>query len=100
LAELPRRRVRGGRDADPLSSCCGRFRRVGNSLAVPRGLRELVRGNWLGWQTTLPCLGLVQPAGRGSDRCGHGVRSENRSRVLHARTLKPCWRRPRAPQSR
>ena len=38
FAELPRRRVRGGRDADPLPSCFGRFRRVGNSVAVPRGL--------------------------------------------------------------
>jgi hypothetical protein len=51
---------------------------VGNSLAVPRELRELVRSNWLGWQTTLP-------APIGTQRHFGPVSNPNRANSMAAR---------------
>ena len=48
FAELPRRRLPSGREAYPLPSCCGRFRRLENDVAVPRGLEPPTFGLGIG----------------------------------------------------
>ena len=48
FAELPRRRLPSGREAYPLPSCCGQFRRLENDVAVPRGLEPPTFGLGIG----------------------------------------------------
>jgi hypothetical protein len=53
FAELPRRRLPSGREAYPLPSCCGRFRRLENDVAVPRVVPTRNQLKYIDCQTAL-----------------------------------------------